>query len=102
MQVHVVALEGLHERLRHAVRLGRVRRRRADEEAERCAEGARFVRSVGRSVVAEPLAGVRYAHHACAEAMLAAVGARIISPVMAAVGAAYNLLRMGRLLVATA
>jgi hypothetical protein len=57
-EVHLVAPEGLHEGLSHAVGLGRVRGRGADEEAAVLAEGARVLGRARRAVVAEPLDGM--------------------------------------------
>ncbi len=57
LDVHVVALEGLHERLGHAIGFGRVRRRVDDEQAGSRSEATGLVGDEGRSVVGEPFDG---------------------------------------------
>ena len=72
-QVDVIAFEGLYEGFGHTVRLGRVRGRCADDEARSTSKFPRFVRRIGRAVVAEPLDRVCDARASRAEAMLNAL-----------------------------
>src|SRR5262249_61264023 len=55
MDIHVVALEGLHERFSHAIGLRASNRREAGNEAEPHCKVDRLVGSVGTTVVGEPL-----------------------------------------------
>src|SRR4029077_6174934 len=68
---NVIALEGLHKRLGHAVALGAFDRREARHEIERQGDLDGPMGSEDRSVVGEPLHGVRRADRA--KALLDAV-----------------------------
>src|SRR6516225_7784547 len=59
MDVHVIALEGLHERLRHAIRLRAAHRSEAGNQAQADRKSDRLVGAVRTAVVGEPLEGVR-------------------------------------------
>jgi len=57
MDVHVIALEGLHERLRHAVRLRAAHRSEAGHQAQADRKIDRLMGTVRTAVVREPLDG---------------------------------------------
>src|SRR5205823_3813078 len=67
----VIALEGLHERLGHAIALGAFDRGEAGHQIERQGDLDRPMSGKDRSVVGEPLHGLRRAHRA--KALLDAV-----------------------------
>ena len=53
--MNVIPLEGLHERLRHPVGLGTVKRSRTDLQAHHTGKPLRFMGHVTRPVVTQPL-----------------------------------------------
>src|SRR5688572_30180647 len=74
VQIDVVTLEALHEGLRHAVALWRIRWRRADDESGRFPELPRFEHRVAGRVVREPFDRVWSAHTAGAKALFNRLG----------------------------
>src|ERR1700760_3429890 len=59
MGIHVIALEGFHERLRHTVRLWAADRRKARNQAQANSKLDRLKGSVAAPIVREPLDRVR-------------------------------------------
>ena len=57
MDVHVIALEGLHERFGHAVRLRAAHRSEAGHQAQADRKVDRLMGTVRTAVVREPLDG---------------------------------------------
>ena len=90
MNVDVVAFEGLHERLGHAVGLRAAHRGEAGNQPQADREVDRVVGSIGAAIVGEPLDRVGSVAAPKRRSVASSIRSRIISPLMPPVLVAHQ------------